>query len=256
MAAAAVGTRSPVIPVPRTAADGPGAGPDVEPGLPTGSAAGYQRVLHQLARREFRMLAELAGWAPAAEAPRTAVLTRHADLVCRVLLHHHAVERRAVWPALLRAVPPDAAAAASAAVEDVITRCARIDRTLRDVMTAGRQWAGAGTVAARDTFARACRDLADAVDAQTADEERRLLPLVTAHLPAGEWAEIARSSRCRLSGREQMLVLGLALEDACAADRARLLGGLPRATRVAWRTSGARTYRAAVVRLRGAPPAA
>ena len=51
-------------------------------------------------------------------------------------------------------------------------------------------------------------------------------------------------------------MLGLALEDACAADRARLLGGLPRATRVAWRTSGARTYRAAVVRLRGAPPAA
>ena len=256
MAAAAVGTRSPVIPVPRTAADGPGAGPDVEPGLPTGSAAGYQRVLHQLARREFRMLAELAGWAPAAEAPRTAVLTRHADLVCRVLLHHHAVERRAVWPALLRAVPPDAAAAASAAVEDAITRCARTDRTLRDIMTAGRQWAGAGTVAARDTFAGACRDLADAVDAQTADEERRLLPLVTAHLPADEWAEIARSSRCRLSGRAQMLVLGLALEDACAADRARLLGGLPRATRVAWRTSGARTYRAAVVRLRGAPPAA
>lgn len=257
MAAAAVGTRSPVIPVPRTAADdGPGAGPDVEPGPPTGSAAGYQRVLHQLARREFRMLAELAGWAPAAEAPRTAVITRHADLVGRVLLHHHAVEREAVWPALLRAVPADAAAEASAAVDDAIARCARIDRMLRDVMTAGRQWAVAATVACRDTFAGACRDLADAVDAQTADEERRLLPLVAAHLGADDWAEIARSSRCRLSGREQMLVLGLALEDACAADRARLLGGLPRATRVAWRTSGARTYRAAVVRLRGAPPAA
>jgi hypothetical protein len=257
MAAAAVGTRSPVIPVPRTAADdGPGAGPDSEPRPATGSAAGYQRVLHQLVRRELRMLAELAGWAPAAEAPRTAVLTGHAGLVGRVLLHHHAVEREAVWPALLGAVPAEAVDEVRAAVDDATARCARIDQMLRDVATAGRQWAVAGTVAARNAFAGACRDLADTVDAQTADEERRLLPLVAEHLRPGEWAAIARSSRCRLSGREQMLVLGLALEDASATDRARLLGGLPRATRVTWRISGARSYRSAVVRLRGAPPAA
>jgi hypothetical protein len=63
------------------------------------------------------------------------------------------------------------------------------------------------------------------------------------------------SSHCRLSAREQLLVLGLALEDSCAAERARLLDGLSRATRSAWRFYGSRRYRAAVVRLRGAPPA-
>ena len=52
------------------------------------------------------------------------------------------------------------------------------------------------------------------------------------------------------------MVLGLALEDSCAADRARLLEGLPRRQRWAWRLSGARRYRRAVVRLRGEPPAA
>ena len=242
------------IPHPRTPESAGPAEPRAQAGA-TCRAVAYQRVLHQVARREWRMLGELATWARPGDAERTATLTRHADLIGRVLLHHHAVEREAVWPALLRAVPADAVAEASAAVEDAIVRCARIDRMLRDVMTAGRQWAVAGTVAARDRFAGACLDLADAVDAQTADEERRLLPLVAAHLGADDWAEIARSSRCRLSGREQMLVLGLALEDACAADRARLLSGAPRATRVAWRTSGARTYRAAVIRLRGAPPA-
>jgi hypothetical protein len=50
-------------------------------------------------------------------------------------------------------------------------------------------------------------------------------------------------------------VLGLALEDACAGDRARLLAGLPASTRLAWRLGGRRRHRAAVVRLRGAPPA-
>jgi hypothetical protein len=53
-----------------------------------------------------------------------------------------------------------------------------------------------------------------------------------------------------------MLVLDLALEDACAIDRARLLAGLSPAARTAWRVVGHRNVRTAVVRLRGAPPAA
>jgi hypothetical protein len=93
------------------------------------------------------------------------------------------------------------------------------------------------------------------VEEQTAEEERDLLPLLAAHLSPAAWAEVARAARCPLSRRERSLVLGLALEDACAGDRARLLAGLPASTRLAWRLAGRRRYRAAVVRLRGAPPA-
>jgi hypothetical protein len=212
-------------------------------------------VLHQLVRREWRLLGELAGWAPAGEAERTATLTRHAELIGRVLLHHHAVEREAVWPALLRAVPADRTDGVRALVADWTTHCARIDHMLRDVSTAARQWQVTGTEPARDAFALACLDLADAIDAQTAAEETVLLPLLGEHLSAGDWAVIARSSRCRLSAREQLLVLGMALEDACATDRARLLNGLSPAARLAWRMHGRHDYRASVVRLRGAPPA-
>jgi hypothetical protein len=218
-------------------------------------AVAYQRVLHQLVRREWRLLGELATWAPAGEAERTATLTRHADLIGRVLLHHHAVERESVWPALLRAVPADGLDAVRGVLADWTDRCARIDHMLRDVSTAARQWQVVGTAPARDAFALACLDLADAVDAQTAEEEGVLLPLLGEHLDADDWAAIARSSHCRLSGREQLLVLGLALEDASVGDRARLISGLSPATRMAWRMHGRSFYRAAVVRLRGAPPA-
>ena len=51
-------------------------------------------------------------------------------------------------------------------------------------------------------------------------------------------------------------MLGLALEDAAPGERARLLAALPTATRTAWRLTGRRRYRAAVIRLRGEPPAA
>jgi hypothetical protein len=75
-------------------------------------------------------------------------------------------------------------------------------------------------------------------------------------MAAADWAAVAANSRCRLSGPEQLFLLGLALEDSCAADRARLLAGLSWSVRTAWRVYGARRYRSAVVRLRGAPPAA
>jgi hypothetical protein len=216
-------------------------------------AVASQRVLHQLVRRELRLLAELSTWAPADDVPRTRALTRHAQLVSRILLHHHAMEREQLWPALQRALPGDAELAAQ--LPEWRERCARIDHRLRDVATAARQWAVVPTGPARDAFAMACLDLADAVDAQTAEEERTLLPLLV-HLDTAEWTAIARSACGGLSLREKLLVLGLALEDSCAADRARLMSGLRASTRTAWRIYGAGRYRAAVVRLRGEPPAA
>ena len=49
--------------------------------------------------------------------------------------------------------------------------------------------------------------------------------------------------------------LGLALEDASADERARLLNGVPSSVRWAWWLGGERRYRSVVVRLRGEPPA-
>ena len=123
---------------------------------------------------------------------------------------------------------------------------------LRDVSTAARQWQVARTRPARDAFAMACLDLADAVDAQTAEEGAVLLPC-SASTSARRLGRDRPLVACRLSAREQLLVLGLALEDSSADDRARLLEGPARATRPGGCTA-ARHYRAAVVRLRGAPP--
>src|SRR4051812_5289049 len=216
-------------------------------------AVAYQRVIHQMVRREFRLLAGLASWAPADDAVRTAEITRHADLVARVLIQHHATERELLWPALFRSLPDPEAA--RDVVADWTSRTALLDHHLRDLSTVARQWAVAETEPARNAFVRACTRLADDVDAATAVEERDLLPLLSQYLPDGDWSAITRRATTTLSGREQMLVLGLALEDSCALDRARLLAGLSPAARTAWRLFGGRDFHAVVVRLRGAPPA-
>jgi Hemerythrin HHE cation binding domain len=237
----------PFIPTPRVSTET----------LPRRTAAvGYEEVLHRMLRREFRLLAELAGWAQADDAERTAELTTHADLLGRVLMQHHAAERAHLWPALFRSVPAAEQDAVRVLVGEWTSRAALLDHSLRDLSTVARQWAVATTVPARDAFVRAVRRVADVVDAHTAAEEAELLPLLARHLPDGDWTAVRRAAGTALSGREQMLVLGLALEDACAIDRARLLAGLSPAARTAWRVVGSRNFRAAVVRLRGAPPAA
>ena len=219
------------------------------------AAVGYERVLHRAVSREFRLLAEVATWAAGDDVARAAELTTHADLIARVLLQHHATERELLWPALFRSLPAADQDAARGPIADWTHRAALLDHTLRDLSTHARQWAVAHTEPARAAFARAVTRVAEAVEAAQSAEERELLPLLH-RLPDREWAAVSRTARNTLSGREQMLVLGLALEDACAIDRARLLAGLSPTVRTAWRVVGRRTLHAAVVKLRGAPPAA
>jgi hypothetical protein len=253
MTAAAV-LPSPAQNPPRSAATAVPATPTV-PGTPSTAAVAYQRVLHQLARRELRLLAELAAWAPADDAARTADLTAHGHLLVRVLLHHHAAERDLLWPALLRSVPAAEREAARHYVSDCTARADALDAQLRALGTAARQWSVSASAPAREAFVKACARLADDVAAQTEAEEMTLLPLLGRHLAHSDWRRIADAVTTPFDGREQMLVLGLALEDACALDRARVLAGLSPAVRTAWRIVGRREHRAAVVRLRGAPPA-
>ena len=111
---------------------------------------------------------------------------------------------------------------------------------LRDVATAARQWQVAGTAPARDAFAVACRDLADAVDAQTAEEERVLLPLLAAHLAPADWAAIARvvalpALRARAAARARPGARGLHAPTTAPGCSA----GLPPAARMAWRCTAA-----------------
>lgn len=226
------------------------------PSTPNTAAVAYQRVLHQAVRREMRLLAEVTGWADAADPQRARELTGHATLVTRLLLQHHATERELLWPALFGALPAAQQQSARTAIAGWTSRTAVLDHELRDLSTAARQWAVATTEPARRAFEKACARIAAAIDAHTEAEESELLPLLGRHLPAEEWAAISRRAASSFGGREQMLVLGLALEDACAIDRARVLAGLSPAGRTAWRLYGRRTYRATVVRLRGAPPAA
>ena len=106
------------------------------------------------------------------------------------------------------------------------TRCGRIDHMLRDVATAARQWA----VAALPGTARVRLGLPRAGRRGRGPDRRRGAHAAAAAGGPPRTPRTGRPSRSRstrrLTAREQLLVLGLALEDSCAADLRRLLGSL------------------------------
>ena len=116
---------------------------DREPVTRSTPAVAYQRVIHQTVRREFRLLAGLPRGRPPTTPSAPAEITRHADLIARVLLQHHATERELLWPALFRSLPDPEAA--RDVVAEWTSRTALLDHHLRDLSTVARQWAVADT---------------------------------------------------------------------------------------------------------------
>ncbi|MPQ96574.1 hemerythrin domain-containing protein [Modestobacter sp. I12A-02628] len=216
------------------------------------AAVAHQRVVHQLARREFRILVDLAAAAEAGDAVRAGELTMHAELIGGVLQRHHALERDLLWPALLRSVPPRERTRAAAHVGDWTERTAVVGLLLDELVVAAGTWRTTPSEPARAAFTGACARVVEAVVVQTGTEEEALLPLLHAHLSPQDWTRLIRSADDPLTGPERMLVLGLALEDASAGDRARLMASLSPGLRTAWRVHGQRTARSAVERVRGA----
>ena len=207
MAATAVRPAA-LIPAPRAAGDD--APPAEHPSLHDGStcrAVAYQRVVHRLVRRELRLLADLATWAPDDEAERTAALTRHADLARQGA--DAPPHRRA-----RRGLAGTAAHRAGRALDEVrgarrVHRPLRTDRPHAARRRHGRPAVGCRRhVPVRGAFASACRELADAVDAQTDDEERTLLPLLESAPTSPRTGRRSRVGAPPAHTREQLLVLG------------------------------------------------
>ena len=211
--------------------------------------------IHQTVRREFRLLAGLASWAPADDAVRTAEITRHADLIARVLMQHHATERELLWPALFRSLPDPEAA--RDVVADWTSRTALLDHTpprpldRRAAVGGGGDRSGARRLRPRlhprwptpsrtppaprsATCCRCCRSTCRTATGRRSPARRR--PRCPAASRCSCWV-----SRSRTPARSTAPACSPASPPPPAPP-----GG----------SSARRNFHAAVVRLRGAPPAA
>lgn len=75
--------------------------------------------------------------------------------------------------------------------------------------------------------------------------------MATRHLTSAEWATLGEHFVAATPKSQLLLFLGAVLEEATSAERAALLGAMPRVARLAWWAVGRRRYASYVRGIRG-----
>ncbi|MFJ8039233.1 hemerythrin domain-containing protein [Kitasatospora sp. NPDC096147] len=203
-------------------------------------------VIHRGLRREARLLAELIAAVAPGDTTRAAVLAAHFRDYRLGLHNHHHGEDELLWPVLLTRVDLEA---------EVVLRMEaqheRVAATLAAAELVLPSWVSTAGEAERDRLVAVLTEhlavLVEHLDA----EERELLPLAARHLTAAEWDAMGEHFEAATPKPKLLFFLGMALEEADAAERAALLAGLPLAARLLWHTLGRASYSRAVRRIRG-----
>jgi hypothetical protein len=205
-------------------------------------------LIHRVFRREFpRLAGDIASALAAGDSGRSAALVDHWALLDFFLEHHHDGEDLLLWPPLESAAAEDAAVVARMRAEhdELLVRLAAARAALAP-------WTGSGgTLPPADGYADVLDALADHLVSHLDDEEALVVPLVTAHLTAGQWAALGEHGRGGMDPERAFTFLGLILEDADEEERAKFTAEMPPPALEAFRSFGEPAYREYVAVLRG-----
>lgn len=193
-------------------------------------------LIHRVIRREFGRLPALFRSA-AGDRARSKVVGAHAREMLDFLHTHHTGEDELLFPLLRErtTLDPDLMDrmdAQHAQVDDAVTA---VDAEL-PAWTATADAAGGERIAAR-------------IDAMTptliehlAEEEQKLLPVVSVTLTQGEWDALGKHGMRAIPLTRRLVILGHITEEADDAERERFLRVVPAPARLAYKLIGHRQF--------------
>ncbi|WP_030204371.1 hemerythrin domain-containing protein [Streptomyces sp. NRRL S-87] len=203
-------------------------------------------MIHQVFRRESRLLAELVQDVRPADTARSGVLAEHWRQYSVGLHAHHTGEDEVLWPVLLRHLDLDA--------EQVLAMEAQ-HRELSDGIAAVQglmdRWEARALPEDRDELAEALRRHHRQLCAHLDEEEREVMPLVALHVNEEQWRAVGERGLAETPRNRLMIALGAILEDTPPEEREEFLARLPLPARVLWKLLGQRQYRRETDRIRG-----
>ena len=145
---------------------------------------GEMYLVHTMLRREFGLLPDLIRGAGRSDAKRRALIGAHAQLVLQILHTHHENEDLVLWPLLLERAEAEATEIVAVMEEQHHAIAAAHDEAVRRLggwCRFGRDGEG---------FATVLDDLARALTAHTALEEKAAPPLTEKYVTVAEWAQM------------------------------------------------------------------
>ncbi|MGE7386486.1 hemerythrin domain-containing protein [Streptomyces sp. NPDC004126] len=203
-------------------------------------------MIHQVFRRESRLLAELVQDVRPADTARARVLAEHWRLYAVGLHAHHTGEDEMLWPVLLPHLDLDA--------EQVLAMEAQhreLDEGITEVHRLMDRWQAQALAADRDELSDALRRHHRQLCAHLDEEEREVMPLVALHVNQEQWQAVGERGLAETPKNRLMIALGAILEDSSPQEREEFMARLPLPARVLWRLLGQRQYRRETDRIRG-----
>ncbi len=203
-------------------------------------------VIHRAFRRECRLLCELIAAVPDGDTKRATTLARHLAWYQTGLTNHHHGEDELLWPILRERAGVD---------EAIVTRMerqhAQVAYTLARALETLPAWQASASADRRNDIIRALSSHGHTLVEHLDDEESHLLPLAALRLTGLEWTALGEHFVATTPKSQLLIFLGAVLEEATPDERATLLGAMPRAARLAWRSVGRHRYASYIRRVRG-----
>ncbi|MFJ8210467.1 hemerythrin domain-containing protein [Streptomyces sp. NPDC096033] len=203
-------------------------------------------MIHQVFRRESRLLAELVQDVRAADTARARILAEHWRQYTVGLHAHHTGEDEMLWPVVLPHLDLDA--------EQVLAMEAQhreLTEGMDEVQVLMDRWQARALPADRDELAEALRRHHRQLCAHLDEEEREVMPLVALHVGEEDWKAVGERGLAETPRDRLMIALGAILEDCPPEERREFLARLPVPARVLWKLLGQRQYRRETRRIRG-----
>jgi hemerythrin-like domain-containing protein len=202
-------------------------------------------LIHRVLRREFGQLPRLFRSA-ANDRARSKVIGAHAREMLEFLHTHHTGEDELLFPLLRKrtTLDPDL-------MDRMDAQHAQVDDTVAAVNAELPVWTATADAATGEKMAARIEATMPTLIDHLAEEEQKLLPVVSVTLTQSEWDALGKHGMSAIPLTRRLVILGYITEETDDAERQRFMQVIPAPARLAYKLIGHRQFTRETTALRG-----
>lgn len=202
-------------------------------------------LIHRVLRREFGQLPRLFR-SSANDRARSKVVGAHAQEMLDFLHTHHTGEDELLFPLLRKrtTLDPDL-------MDRMDAQHAQVDDTVAAVNAELPVWTATADAATGEKMAARIEATMPTLIDHLAEEEQKLLPVVSVTLTQREWDALGKHGMSAIPLTRRLVILGHITEEADDAERRRFMQVIPAPARLAYKLIGHRQFTRETTALRG-----
>jgi hemerythrin-like domain-containing protein len=202
-------------------------------------------LIHRVLRREFGLLPRLFRSA-AGDRARSKVVGAHAREMLDFLHTHHSGEDELLFPLLRERVALD-----PELMDRMDAQHMQVDDTVRALEAELPAWTTSADADAGERMATRVEATMPTLIAHLAEEEEKLLPVVSVTVTQSEWDALAKHGMSAIPLTRRLVILGHITEEASDAERQRFMQVIPAPARLAYKLIGHRQFARETTAIRG-----